>query len=76
MLLIDDHTSHITIQMIDYCVSQKIILLYLLIYITHLLQLFDVEIFASLMLWVIPIGWLVGWSIGWLVGWLVNWLVG
>ena len=27
MLLIDDHASHITTQMIDYCVSQKIILL-------------------------------------------------
>jgi len=48
MLLIDDHAFHITTQMIDYCVSQKIILLCLLTYITHLLQSLDVEIFASL----------------------------
>jgi len=48
MLLIDDHASYITIQMIDYYVSQKIILLCLSIYITHLLQSLDVEVFASL----------------------------
>jgi hypothetical protein len=48
MLLIDVHTSHITTQIIDYCVNQKIILFYLLTYITHLLQLLNVEIFASL----------------------------
>ncbi len=48
MLLIDDHASHITTQMIDYCVSQKIILLCLSTHITHLLQSLDVEIFALL----------------------------
>jgi len=48
MLLIDDHASHITTQMIDYCISQKIILLCLLTYTTHLLQSLDVEVFASL----------------------------
>jgi len=37
MLLIDDHTSYIATQMIDYCISQKIILLCLLTYIIHLL---------------------------------------
>ncbi len=36
MLLIDDHASHIITQMIDYCVSQKIILLCFLTYIIHL----------------------------------------
>ena len=48
MLLIDDHASHITTQVIDYCVSQKIILLCLLTHTTHLLQSLDVEVFASL----------------------------
>ena len=48
MLLIDDHASHITTQVIDYCVSQKIILLCLSTHIIHLLQSLDVEIFASL----------------------------
>jgi hypothetical protein len=48
MLLIDDHASHITTQMIDYCISQKIILLCLSTHTTHLLQSLDVEIFASL----------------------------
>ncbi len=48
MLLIDDHASHITTQMIDYCISQKIILLYLSTHITHLLQSLNVEVFASL----------------------------
>ncbi len=48
MLLIDDHASHIATQMIDYCVSQKIILLCLSTHITHLLQSLDVGVFASL----------------------------
>jgi len=48
MLLIDDHAFHIATQMIDYCISQKIILLCLSTHITHLLQLLDVEVFASL----------------------------
>ncbi len=48
MLLIDDHASHITTQMIDYCISQKIILLCLSTHTTHLLQSLDVEVFASL----------------------------
>jgi len=48
MLLIHDHASHITTQMIDYCISQKIILLCLSTHITHLLQSLDVEVFASL----------------------------
>ena len=48
MLLIDDHASHIATQMIDYCVSKKIILLCLSTHITHLLQSLDVEVFASL----------------------------
>jgi len=48
MLLIDDHAFHITTQMIDYCISQKIILLCLLTHTTHLLQSLDVEVFASL----------------------------
>jgi hypothetical protein len=48
MLLIDDHASHITIQMINYCVSQKIILLYFSTQITHLLQSLNVKIFALL----------------------------
>jgi len=48
MLLIDGHASHITTQVIDYCVSQKIILLCLSTHITHLLQPLDVEVFASL----------------------------
>ena len=48
MLLIDDHASHITTQIIDYCISQKIILLCLPAHITHLLQSLDVEVFASL----------------------------
>jgi len=48
MLLIDDHAFHITTQMIDYCISQKIILLYLSTHTIHLLQSLDVEVFASL----------------------------
>jgi len=48
MLLIDDHASHITTQVIDYCVSQKIILLCLPTHTTHLLQPLDVEVFAPL----------------------------
>jgi len=48
MLLIDDHAFHITTQMIDYCISQKIILLCLLTHTTHLLQSLDVKVFASL----------------------------
>jgi len=48
MLLIDGHASHIATQVIDYCVSQKIILLCLSTHITHLLQSLDVEVFASL----------------------------
>ncbi len=48
MLLIDDHASHITTQMIDYCISQKIILLCLSTHTTHLLQSLNVEVFASL----------------------------
>jgi len=48
MLLIDDHASHITIQMIDYCISHKIILLCFSTHIIHLLQSLDVEVFASL----------------------------
>ncbi len=48
MLLINDHASHITTQMIDYCISQKIILLYFSTHIIHLLQSLNVEIFASL----------------------------
>ncbi len=37
MLLINDHASHIITQMINYYISQKIVLLYLLTHITHLL---------------------------------------
>jgi len=48
MLLIDDHASHIITQMIDYCINQKIILLYLSTHTTHLLQSLNVEVFASL----------------------------
>ncbi len=48
MLLIDDHASHITTQMIDYCISQKIILLCLSTHTIHLLQSLNVEVFASL----------------------------
>ncbi len=48
MLLINDHASHITTQMIDYCISQKIILLCLSTHTTHLLQSLDVKVFASL----------------------------
>ena len=48
ILLINDHASYITTQMIDYCISQKIILLCLLTHTTHLLQSLDVEVFASL----------------------------
>jgi len=48
MLLINDHAFHIATQMIDYCISQKIILLCLSTHITHLLQSLDVEVFASL----------------------------
>jgi len=48
MLLIDDHASHITTQMIDYCISQKIILLCFSIHTIYLLQSFNVEVFASL----------------------------
>ncbi len=48
MLLIDDHASHITTQMIDYCISQKIILLCLSTHTTHLLQSLNVEVFALL----------------------------
>ena len=48
MLLIDDHASHITTQVIDYCISQKIILLCLSAHTTHLLQPLDVEVFAPL----------------------------
>ncbi len=48
MLLIDGHASHITTQVIDYCVSQKIILLCLPAHTTHLLQPLDVGVFAPL----------------------------
>ncbi len=48
MLLINDHTSHITTKMIDYCINQKIILLCFSTHIIHLLQSLDVEVFASL----------------------------
>ena len=48
MLLIDDHASHITTQVIDYCISQKIILLCLSTHTTHLLQSLNVEVFALL----------------------------
>ncbi len=48
MLLIDDHASYITTSMIDYYVSQKIILLCLSTHITHLLQSLNVEVFTLL----------------------------
>ena len=48
MLLIDGHASHITTQVIDYCISQKIILLCLPAHTTHLLQPLDVGVFAPL----------------------------
>ncbi len=48
MLLIDGHASHITTQVIDYCVNQKIILLCLPAHTTHLLQPLDVGVFAPL----------------------------
>jgi len=48
MLLIDGHASHIATQVIDYCVSQKIILLCLPAHTTHLLQPLDVGVFAPL----------------------------
>jgi len=37
MLLINNHASYIITQMINYYISQKIVLLYLLTYIIHLL---------------------------------------
>jgi hypothetical protein len=36
----------------------------------------SLSLLRSLLLWVIPIGWLVGWLVGQSVGWLVNPLVG
>jgi hypothetical protein len=48
MLLIDGHASHITTKVIDYCISQKIILLCLPAHTTHLLQPLDVGVFAPL----------------------------
>ncbi len=48
MLLIDGHASHITTKVIDYCISQKIVLLCLSAHTTHLLQPLDVGVFAPL----------------------------
>jgi len=40
------------------------------------LQFLNQQLINQIMLWVIPIGWLVGWLVGQSVGWLVNPLVG
>ena len=48
LILLDRHTSHITTEVIQYHISHKIVVLYLLTYITHLLQLVDVGIFVPL----------------------------
>ncbi len=48
MLLVDNHASYITTAVIQYYVDYKIILLCLPLYIIHLLQLLDINIFSPL----------------------------
>ena len=48
ILILDGHTSHISTAAIEFCISQKIILLYLPAHTTHILQPLDIGIFAPL----------------------------
>ena len=48
MLLIDGHASHITIEAIDFCQANNIILFCLPPHTTHALQPLDVAVFKSL----------------------------
>jgi DDE superfamily endonuclease len=48
MLIVDGYASHVTTKAIKFCLDHKIVLLCLLLYTTHILQLLDVGIFALL----------------------------
>ena len=48
LLLLDGHASHVTYEIIQFCISNKIILLYLLSHSTHLLQSLNVNIFLPI----------------------------
>ena len=48
LLLLNDHESYILISFIEYCQSHNIITLCFSSYVTHLLQLLNVEIFKPL----------------------------
>ena len=48
MLLLDGHVSHISTKTVQYCISQKIILLCLPPHTTHILQPLDIGIFRLL----------------------------
>ena len=48
MFIINNYVSHIFIQVIQYCVNKKIILLCFLTYIIYILQLLNIKIFDSL----------------------------
>jgi hypothetical protein len=47
-LIVDGYASHVTTKAIKFCLDQKIVLLCLPLYTTHILQLLDVGIFAAL----------------------------
>jgi hypothetical protein len=48
IMVFDRHTSYISSDVIQACVANKVILLCLPSYITHLLQPFDIRLFAPL----------------------------
>ena len=44
-LIVDDHFSHVTKKIIEFCIEKKIVLLCLFAYTTHLLQFLNVDFF-------------------------------
>ena len=48
MLLLDGYTSYITFKAIRFCLLKKIVILYLLPYLTYILQPLDISVFIPL----------------------------
>lgn len=47
-LIVDGHESHIFIEIVQFCVANKIIFTKMSLYLTHLFQFLDVGIFGPL----------------------------
>ena len=49
-LLVDDHDSHVTNEVIQLCLNRKIVFIYFSSHTTHMLQLLNVSVFLSLII--------------------------